>query len=205
MSDSIVTPEKDVTPTADPKAADEKATAKPAAKKEPAAKAAAKAADAKVTDAAPETQAAQPAPAKPAPTTETAAAAKPAAATEAKAAPAGGATPAAEPAAPVEKPFCPDVLISCTARFTRKAWDIFLKLQKEDINLLTTVPLRAVLTARSSEGASEIHQVLMKEKGVTEIKLSGKTITTVATFADIQQVIKHPQTHMLDASLANKA
>lgn len=111
-------------------------------------------------------------------------------------------TVAAAPEAPVEKPFCPDVLISCTARFTRKAWDIFLKLQKQDINLLTTVPLRAKLTARTSEGAAEMHQILMKEKGVTEIKLQGKDILVVATFADIQSVIKHPQSHMLDASLA---
>jgi hypothetical protein len=106
------------------------------------------------------------------------------------------------PAEPIEKPFCPDILISCTSRFTRKAWNILLGMLNGDQTQLTTVPLRAKLTAKSPEGAAELHQTLMKEKGVTEIKLVGKEIAVVATFADIQSVIKNPQTAMLDATLA---
>ncbi|MBY0402676.1 MAG: hypothetical protein K2X66_02170 [Cyanobacteria bacterium] len=114
------------------------------------------------------------------------------------------ATAAAVPPKPIEPPpplpFNADILTSCTARFTRKAWDILLKLQKENLDLLKTVPLRITLKARSPKGATDIHHHLMKSSGVTEIQVKGDTIYAVATFEDIQTVIKNPESLMCDAT-----
>lgn len=111
---------------------------------------------------------------------------------------------AAAPEAPEVKPFNPDVLISCTARFTRKSWDLFLKYRKENLELMRTVPLRTRLTARTPQGAQEIQQILMKENGVTEIKATGKVVDAIATFEALQSVIKHPQSHMCEVTPAQK-
>jgi hypothetical protein len=102
-----------------------------------------------------------------------------------------------EPAAEA-KPFNPDVLLTCTSRFTRSSWDLLLSYVRTDVEQMRTVPLKATLTARTGEGAKEIQQILMKESGVTEIQAHGTTIKAIATFAALQSVIKNPQTAMLE-------
>ncbi len=97
-----------------------------------------------------------------------------------------------------EKPFTTDVLQSCTSRFTRKAWNIYLNYQK-DLNKIRTVPVRATLEVRSPEVAEELHKTL-QEQGVQELSRQGKTLSMTTTFETIQTVIKHPETKMLDVA-----
>ena len=127
------------------------------------------------------------------------------AAPEAKAAkPAEAATAVAEkpaaaekPAEPAEKPFSTDVLQSCTARFTRKAWNIYLYYKKD--GKIRTTPIRATLETRNPEAAEEMHRTL-QEGGVKELSRKGNTLSMTATFEQIQLVIKHPGSKMLDAA-----
>lgn len=105
---------------------------------------------------------------------------------------------AAKPAAPAEPPFTVDELISCTSRFTNKAWYLFYNNQK-DMDFIRKTPVRATLEARTTSGAEEI-QKLLTDAGVKEINRNDKTLSFTATFEAIQTVIKHPQTYMLDAS-----
>ncbi len=116
--------------------------------------------------------------------------------------PASENTPAAtataeKPAAPVEVPFTVDELLNCTARMTHKAWHLFYK-NRKDMEFIRKTLLRASLDARSTAGAEELHK-LLSDAGVTSISRKDKTVSFTATFEQIQTVIKHPQSFMLDA------
>jgi hypothetical protein len=105
--------------------------------------------------------------------------------------------PAEQPAASAPPAFTTDVLQSCTARFTRKAWDLY-EAYKTDLQKIQTLPVRAQLTARDAAGAEEIHKTLV-EAGVTELSRENTVLHFTATFAVIQTIIKHPKSLMLDA------
>jgi hypothetical protein len=109
-------------------------------------------------------------------------------------------TPAAEaaPEAPVEKPFTLDLLQSCTARMTHQCWRTYSAI-KTDLTALQTVPLRASLLARTAKGLADIKALLADAGVATMTPQDDKTVTFNATFAQIQTVIKHPQTHTVDA------
>ena len=116
--------------------------------------------------------------------------------------PASENTPAAtataeKPAAPVEAPFTVDELLNCTARMTHKAWHLFYK-NRKDMEFIRKTLIRASLEARSTAGAEEVHK-LLSDAGVPSISRKDKTVSFTATFEQIQTVIKHPQSFMLDA------
>jgi hypothetical protein len=105
---------------------------------------------------------------------------------------------AEKPAEPVEKPFNLDLLQSCTARMTHQCWRTYLAL-KDDLAAMQSVLIRATLNARTEKGLQEI-VAMLQDVGVTARTQSDKcTLDFTATFAQIQTVIKHPQTHTLDA------
>lgn len=127
------------------------------------------------------------------------------AAAEPVAKPAPAATAVAEkpaaaeaPAEKPEPPFTVDDLLSCTARFTHKAWHLFYSNQK-DMEFIRNTPVRAMLEARTAAGAEELHKIL-SEAGVTEISRTDKTISMTATFEAIQKVIRLPQSYRLDVT-----
>jgi hypothetical protein len=101
--------------------------------------------------------------------------------------------PAAPPAPP---PFTTDELQSSTARFTHKAWYLYYN-NRKDMAFIREVPVRATLDARSNAGAEEIHKLLV-DGGVKEISRTDKMLSFTATFEQIQKVIRHPQTFMVD-------
>ncbi|MCE3235276.1 MAG: hypothetical protein K0Q50_1456 [Vampirovibrio sp.] len=107
--------------------------------------------------------------------------------------------PAAEakPAAPAEPPFTVDVLLNCTARYTHKAWYLFYN-NRQDMTFIRETPVRATLEARTTSGAEELHK-LLSDAGVTTISRQDKVLSFTATFEQIQTVLKHPQSFMLDA------
>jgi hypothetical protein len=111
--------------------------------------------------------------------------------------PAAPAATAEKPAAPAEPPFTVDDLLSCTSRFTHKAWYLFYNNQK-DLEFIRNTPVRATLEARTTSGAEEIRDLLL-QAGVKELSLNNKTLSFTGTFEAIQTVIKHPQTYQLDA------
>lgn len=111
--------------------------------------------------------------------------------------PEGAATATAEkPAAPVEPPFTVDELLNCTARYTHKAWYLFYN-NRKDMKFIRETPVRGTLEARTTSGAEELHK-LLSDAGVTTISRQGKVLSFTATFEQIQKVIKHPQSFMLD-------
>lgn len=121
---------------------------------------------------------------------------KPAEAQKPAAATATAEKPAA-PAAPAEPAFTVDELTSCTARFTHKAWYLFYN-NRQDMDFIRKTPIRATLEARTTAGAEELHK-LLSEAGVSEISRNDKVLSLTGTFEQIQTVIKHPQSYMLDA------
>jgi hypothetical protein len=98
---------------------------------------------------------------------------------------------------PAEPPFNTDVLQSCTARFTHKAWYLYHN-HRQDIPFLRQTPIRATLTARTPEGAQELQDLLVAE-GVREISRIDAVLSLTATFEILQKVIRHPQALLLDA------
>ncbi|MBY0449340.1 MAG: hypothetical protein K2X01_01780 [Cyanobacteria bacterium] len=104
--------------------------------------------------------------------------------------------PAAE--APVEKPFNVDILTTCTIRFSRRSWDLFLSL-KTDLDKLRATPLRNRLVAKTPDAAQEMHKILVEQGGVSEITTNGNELEFTGTFEAVQLVIKHPQTLEFDA------
>jgi hypothetical protein len=102
----------------------------------------------------------------------------------------------AAPAKPAE-PFNTDLLQSCTARFSYKAWRLYHN-NRKDSAFLQEVLVRATVNARSIEGGEEL-EGLLKEAGATEMSRKGNTLSFTATFAIIQTVIRHPQLLLLDA------
>jgi hypothetical protein len=122
--------------------------------------------------------------------------ATPVAAPESTAAAAPEAEKPAVPAKPAE-PFNTDLLQSCTARFSYKAWRLYHNSRK-DSDFLLTAPVRATVNARSIEGGEELAS-LLKDAGASEMLRKGNTLSFTTTFAIIQTVIKHPQLLLLDA------
>jgi hypothetical protein len=99
---------------------------------------------------------------------------------------------------PAEKPFTIDLLQSCTARMTHQCWRTYLAL-KDDLNAIKTVAVRANLIARSEKGLAEIVAMLEDAGVVAKTNRDKHSLDFTATFAQIQTVIKHPQTHTVDA------
>lgn len=110
-------------------------------------------------------------------------------------------TPAEGQTATVEKKeeapaaFNADILQTCTARFDRDGWDLYLSL-REDLDALQTTPLRVTLTACSPQGAETLYNTLAQEANVVSIARKDRDITFTGTFAQIQTVIRHPETHL---------
>jgi hypothetical protein len=106
---------------------------------------------------------------------------------------------------PVEAPsFDPrpknvDALTQSTARFSRKAWDVFLSL-KEDLEKITYKRIALQLLARSEAGAITLGQAL-EALSVPAVKVHGPHISTISTFAKLQEVIKHPDLLSVDLTL----
>jgi len=100
------------------------------------------------------------------------------------------------PAAAAEPAFNVDVLLSCTARFTHKAWGLFYS-NRQNMDYIRRTPVSALLTARSDEGAAELAKTL-NEAGVATCARQGKTLQFTGTFEQIQTVIKQPETYLLD-------
>lgn len=124
--------------------------------------------------------------------------------------PVPGADTAAKPApahkapeAPAEKPFSVDVLSTCTARFDRLGWDLFLR-YREDLAAIQSKRIKVKLTARTEAGAQDIAQVL-EAADIPAVKRKGADIEVITTFAGLQTVIRHPQAHMAIVRLAEAA
>ncbi|HEY9687804.1 MAG TPA: hypothetical protein V6C52_12590 [Coleofasciculaceae cyanobacterium] len=116
---------------------------------------------------------------------------------EKPAAPAATSEKPEPPAAPAEPPFTVDDLLSCTARYTHKAWHLFYS-NRKDMDFIRKTPVRATLEARTAAGAEELQKLLV-EAGVQEISRNNKVLSFTATFEAIQTVIRLPQTYRLDA------
>jgi hypothetical protein len=101
---------------------------------------------------------------------------------------------AKEVPAPKEKVFNVDVLSTCTARFDRQGWDLFLS-WREDLAKIQTARISVELTARTPAGAVEIAHA-MREADIPAVKQTGDKVTTLTTFAGLQLVIRHPQVLM---------
>jgi hypothetical protein len=100
--------------------------------------------------------------------------------------------------APAEKPFNADNLMQSTARYTQRAWYLFLK-HYQDLDWLQTAKVRISLTARSAEGAQELKKLLSEQASVDGIQVKDKVLTFVGSFAAVQTVIKHAQFYKFDA------
>lgn len=110
---------------------------------------------------------------------------------------------AAKPAAPAEAPVTTDALKQATARFTYRAWHLFLEYE-QDLEKIKSAPLRCSLKAKTPEGLTEIEGKL--REAMTNNGLSGNQVTRhprhlefTAPFLVVQAVIKHPETTEFDA------
>ena len=97
-----------------------------------------------------------------------------------------------------EKPFNTDILESCTARFTRRAWDLYSD-YKTDLEKAQNEPVRAQLTAETEKDATQMHEILVDEGQVKEITRKENIVLFTAPFSVIQLVIKKPGCKHLDA------
>ena len=105
---------------------------------------------------------------------------------------------------PAEVPFDPrpknvDALMQSTARFSRKGWDVFLSL-KEDLEKITYKRIELRMVARSEAGAKTFAEAL-EAISVPAVKVNGVNISTITTFAKLQDVIKHPDLLSVDLTL----
>ncbi len=105
---------------------------------------------------------------------------------------------------PAEVPFDPrpknvDTLTQSTARFSRKGWDVFLAL-KDDLEKITYKRIQLRMVARSEAGAQTFAQAL-EAISVPAVKVNGVNISTITTFAKLQDVIKHPDLLSVDLTL----
>ncbi len=105
---------------------------------------------------------------------------------------------------PAEEPFDPrpknvDALMQSTARFSRKGWDVFLNL-KEDLEKITYKRIELRMVARSEAGAKTFAKAL-EAISVPAVKVNGVNISTITTFAKLQDVIKHPDLLSVDLTL----
>ncbi|MDX2083840.1 MAG: hypothetical protein SFZ03_00425 [Candidatus Melainabacteria bacterium] len=112
--------------------------------------------------------------------------------------------PASEPAAeeannkPAETPFNIDRLTSCTARFTRRAWNLFLTYSKEKgWAQIQTERVHFSATAHTVEATQRLREAL-ETLGASEFTQKDKVITFYATFALLQEVIKGPDILLVD-------
>lgn len=105
---------------------------------------------------------------------------------------------------PAELPFDPrpknvDALMQSTARFSRKGWDVFLSL-KEDLEKITYKRIELRMVARSEARAKTFAEAL-EAISVPAVKVNGVNISTITTFAKLQDVIKHPDLLSVDLTL----
>jgi len=105
---------------------------------------------------------------------------------------------------PAEVPFDPrpknvDALMQSTARFSRKGWDVFLNL-KEDLEKITYKRIELRMEARSEAGAKNVAEAL-EAISVPAVKVNGVNVSTITTFAKLQEVIKHPDLLSVDLTL----
>jgi hypothetical protein len=105
---------------------------------------------------------------------------------------------------PAEEPFDPrpknvDALMQSTARFSRKGWDVFLNL-KEDLEKITYKRIELRMVARSEAGAKTFAEAL-EAISVPAVKVNSVNISTITTFAKLQDVIKHPDLLSVDLTL----
>ncbi len=100
---------------------------------------------------------------------------------------------------PPEKPVNSDIFTSCTSRITRRAWNIFLEYNTQDLEPFKNRPVRGRLTASSAKAAQEFHKILVEEGGVREITTHDNVLEFTAPLATVQLVIKHPDARMFDA------
>jgi hypothetical protein len=105
---------------------------------------------------------------------------------------------------PAEVPFDPrpkniDALMQSTARFSRKGWDVFLSM-KEDLEKITYKRIELRMVARSEAGAKTFAEAL-EAISVPAVKVNGVNISTITTFAKLQEVIKHPDLLSVDLTL----
>jgi hypothetical protein len=105
---------------------------------------------------------------------------------------------------PAELPFDPrpknvDALMQSTARFSRKGWDVFLNL-KEDLEKITYKRIELRMVARSEARAKTFAEAL-EAISVPAVKVNGVNISTITTFAKLQDVIKHPDLLSVDLTL----
>ena len=104
---------------------------------------------------------------------------------------------AAAPEKPAEPPFNTDVLESCTTRYTRKAYNLYLQCRGRQ-EKIEQPPVRFSVEASSVDAAEEIHKTLA-EAGVAEISREDKTVSLTTTFATLALVVKHPKVCHVDA------
>lgn len=96
------------------------------------------------------------------------------------------------PADSAAKALTVDVLNTCTARFDREGWNLFLA-WREDLEAIRFNRIRVQLEARSEVGAVTIQQLLC-EAHVPAVKREGQQLEMVTTFEKLQRVIRHPET-----------
>ena len=107
------------------------------------------------------------------------------------------ATPPVAVAKP-EPPFSVDALSQSTARFTHKAWGVFMG-YRDDLEAIQFKRLGITLEAYSEAGASEL-ATLLTENSVGGVNQFGVNLTFPSTFAKLQTVIKHPAVKLVDLS-----
>ncbi len=88
---------------------------------------------------------------------------------------------------------------ACTARCTRRAWDLFLR-YGDDIEQFTTKTVRGKLTAATAKAAEAFAQTLTTEGGATEVRTNGADTEFTGTLAAVQLVLKQPEARMFDAT-----
>lgn len=108
------------------------------------------------------------------------------------------------PETPAEALFDPrpkniDALMQSTARFSRKGWDVFLSM-KDDLEKITYKRIELRMVARSEAGAKTFAEAL-EAISVPAVKVNGVNISTITTFAKLQEVIKHPDLLSVDLTL----
>jgi hypothetical protein len=108
------------------------------------------------------------------------------------------------PETPAEALFDPrpkniDALMQSTARFSRKGWDVFLSV-KDDLEKITYKRIELRMVARSEAGAKTFAEAL-EAISVPAVKVNGVNISTITTFAKLQEVIKHPDLLSVDLTL----
>lgn len=90
-----------------------------------------------------------------------------------------------------------DALMQSTARFTHRGWGAFLAL-KDDLQAIFRKRIRLEIDTRDEASAADLAQA-MREASIPAVKQEGTKISTITTFAKLQEVIKHPALLRVDA------